>query len=73
MHTQTIMDRSGDTRHEFDPDDASAVAEAERRFAELTKSGFVAATRTGSGPAELIRQFDPTAQETVFIPRLVGG
>ena len=73
MHTQIIMDRSGDTRHQFDPDDASAVAEAERRFAELTKAGFIAAKRTGNDTSELVRQFDPTAQGTVFIPRLVGG
>jgi hypothetical protein len=73
MHTQIIMDRSGDTRHQFDPDDASAVAEAERRFAELTKSGFIAAKRTGNGTSELIRKFDPSARETVFVPRLVGG
>jgi hypothetical protein len=73
MHTQIIMDRSGDTRHQFDPDDARAVAEAERRFVELTQAGFIAAKRTGNGTSELIRQFDPAAQETVFIPRLVGG
>ena len=73
MHTQIIMDRSGDTRHQFDPNDASAVAEAERRFAELTEAGFTAAKRTGIGTSELIRKFDPTAQETVFFPRLRGG
>jgi hypothetical protein len=73
MHTQIIMDRSGDTRHQFNPDDASAVAEAERRFAELIEAGFIAAKRTGNGTSELIRQFDRSAQETVFIPRLVGG
>ena len=73
MHTQIIMDRSGDTRHHFDPVDSSAVAEAERRFAELTKAGFVAAKRTGNGTSEPIRRFDPAVQETVFIPRLVGG
>jgi hypothetical protein len=72
MHTQIIMDRSGDTRHQFDPDDASAVAEARRRFADLI-AGFIAAKRTGNGTSELIRRFDPSAQETVFIPRLVGG
>jgi hypothetical protein len=73
MHTQIVMDRSGDTRHHFAPDDASAVAEAERRFGELIEAGFIAAKRMGNGTSELIRQFDPTAQETVFIPRLVGG
>ena len=51
MHLQIVMDTSGDTRHQFDPDDARAVAEPERRFAELTKSGFVAAKRTGRGTA----------------------
>jgi hypothetical protein len=36
MATQIVMDHTGDTRHQFDPADASAVAEAERRFKELT-------------------------------------
>jgi hypothetical protein len=49
------------------------VAEAERRFTELIGAGFIAAKRTGNGTSELIRKFDPSAQETVFIPRLVGG
>jgi hypothetical protein len=31
-----VIDRTGDTRHEFDPADAAAVAEAEARFKELT-------------------------------------
>jgi hypothetical protein len=73
MHTQIIMDRSGDTRHQFAPDDASAVAAAERRFAELIDAGYIAVKRTGNGTSELVRRFDPSAQETVFIPRLVGG
>jgi hypothetical protein len=73
MRTQIVMDTSGDTRHHFDPDDATAVAEAEKRFVELTGAGFIAAKRTGNGTSELIRQFDPSAQETLFIPRLVGG
>jgi hypothetical protein len=73
MHFQIIMDRSGDTRHQFDAADATAVAEAERRFSELIGAGFIAARRTGNGTSELVRRFDPTAKETVFVPRLVGG
>jgi hypothetical protein len=73
MHTQIVMDATGDTRHHFDADDQAAVAEAERRFMELTAAGFTAAKRTGSGTAELIRKFDATAEETLFIPRLQGG
>ena len=32
MARQIVMDTTGDTRHEFDPADPAAVAEAERRF-----------------------------------------
>jgi hypothetical protein len=39
----------------------------------LTDAGYIAAKRTGSGTSELIRKFDPTAEETLFIPRLQGG
>jgi hypothetical protein len=73
MHLQIVMDTSGDTRQQFDPADASAVAEAEKRFRDLVGAGFIAAKRTGNGTSELVRQFDPAAQETVFVPRLVGG
>jgi hypothetical protein len=73
MATQIVMDATGDTRHEFNPADASAVAEAENRFKELTEAGFTAAVRRGDGRSELIRSFDPIAKETVFFPRLQGG
>lgn len=36
MPTQTVMDHTGDTRHQFDATDQAAVAEAEKRFIELT-------------------------------------
>jgi hypothetical protein len=39
----------------------------------LTGAGYIAAKRTGSGTSELIRKFDPTAEETLFIPRLQAG
>jgi hypothetical protein len=73
MATQIVMDATGDTRHEFDPADAAAVADAERRFKQLTGAGFTAAVRIGEGRSELIRSFDPAAEEIVFFPRLKGG
>jgi hypothetical protein len=39
----------------------------------LTGAGFTAALRTGPGEVTRIRSFDPTVQETLFYPRLVGG
>jgi hypothetical protein len=73
MATQIVMDRSGDTRHNFDANDADALLEAEERFIELTGVGFTAVVRTASGEAVVKRTFDPNAEETLFFPRLVGG
>ena len=73
MATQIVMDHTGDTRHRFDANDLEAVARAERRFRKLTGAGFTAAVRTASGDARIARSFDPTAEETLFFPRLVGG
>ena len=73
MAIRIVMDRTGDSRHPFDPNDAKELAKAEQRFFELTKVGFTAAVRTGLGQVSRIRSFDPNAEETVFFPRLVGG
>jgi hypothetical protein len=51
MATQIVMDHTGDTRHQFDPADAAAVAEAEVRFKELTGAGFTAARRLPVWPS----------------------
>jgi hypothetical protein len=73
MATQIVTDHTGDTRHQFDPADAAAVADAERRFKELTGYGFTAAKRFDGGKSEVVKSFDPTAEEALFVPRLQGG
>ena len=73
MAIQIVMDRTGYSRHSFDPNNAQELAKAEQRFCELTKVGFTAAVRTGAGQVSQIRSFDPNAEESVFFPRLVGG
>jgi hypothetical protein len=73
MATQIVMDHTGDTRHYFDAKDSKALAKAEERFKKLTGNGFTAAVRTVPGEVSRIRSFDPTAEETLFFPRLVGG
>jgi hypothetical protein len=73
MAIQIVMDRTGDSRHPFNPDHAKELARAEQRFYELTKAGFTAAVRTGPSQTSQIRSFDPTAEETLFFPRVVGG
>ena len=73
MSTQIVMDHTGDRRYRFDPQDAGELAEAEKRFMQLTGLGFTAAERTTTSQTIKVTSFDPTAQETVFFPRLVGG
>ena len=71
MAVQIVMDHTGDSRHCFNLDDARPLASAERRFKELT--GFTAAVRNASGEISKATSFDPRAEETLFLPRLVGG
>jgi hypothetical protein len=66
------MDQTGDSRHKFDANDEAQVAVAEKWFMELIGAGYTAARRTGTGTSELVRKFDRTVEETLFIPRLIG-
>lgn len=74
MSLHIVMDRSGDTRHEFDAADPKALRQAEERFRELTGKGFRAvALGKDGGPGRLVEKFDPTVEQTLFIPQLQGG
>jgi hypothetical protein len=73
MAIQIVMDDTGDSRHFFEQTDPKGLAEAERRFRQLTDQGFTAATRRAGSELKLTRSFDPTVDETLFFPRLVGG
>ena len=73
MATQIVMDRTGDTRHSYDAKNPQALLQAGERFMKLTGLGFTAAVRTGPGEVSRLTSFDPTAEETLFFPRLVGG
>ena len=73
MAAQIVMDPTGDTRHYFDAEDTETLSNAEARFKMLTGVGFTAAVRDSAGKATVTRTFDPTAEETLFFPRLVGG
>jgi hypothetical protein len=73
QHVQHVMDHTGDSQFTFNPTNAEALQEAEKRFKQLTGAGFTAAVREENGGSRVIRSFDPTAEETLFIPRLRGG
>lgn len=73
MPKQLVMDHTGHTEHLFDLADKVSVAEAEERFNDLVKKGFVPAVLKGNGEHEVTRTFDPTAEQTLFVPQLKGG
>ncbi|MCK1687951.1 hypothetical protein [Bradyrhizobium sp. 145] len=73
MATQIVMDHTGDSRHFFEKTGPKGPAEAERRFKQRTDQGFNAATRMAGSELKVTRSFDPTADETLFYSRLVGG
>jgi hypothetical protein len=73
MAFQLVMDHSGDKRHWFDALDERSLLEARERFRQLSDQGYTAAVREAGGSSRIIRSFEPTAEETLFIPRLVGG
>ena len=69
-----VMDNTGDTRTEFNTDDAAEAKLAAERFEELTGKGYRAVVPGDNGqPGEMIKTFDPTVKETLFVPRLQGG
>lgn len=74
QHTFRVMDHTGDTATTFDPASKVSVADAEKRFKELTGKGFTAFTQTEKqGEHRIVKSFDPTVEETVFFPALQGG
>ena len=77
MARHIVMDPSGHSSFQFDKNNTSSLAEAERRYNELMGKGYMPAEVKGGGthhvPKPRQRSFDPDADETIFIPALKGG
>lgn len=71
MATQIVIDHRGDSWHFFDNSSADALAEAEKLFLKFTAKGYTAGVRRGRGNQD--HRVRPTAEETLFFPRLVSG
>ena len=69
----SIMDQTGHSTEVFDKADAADQARAKARFKELVGRGFAPATRTAEGHSRRVKAFDPAAEDTLFVPPLVGG
>jgi hypothetical protein len=74
MPVQIVMDHHGDSRHVFEPADVRSLANAEARFKKLVGKGYLAVAPGERGkPGSLLRNFDESVDETIFVPPLQGG
>jgi hypothetical protein len=81
MSMLRVLSRSGDDRYSWDraavavgdEEAVAAVKEAERIFHEQRTRGATAVRMTPGKPAERIDEFDPSAEEIVMLPRVIGG
>ena len=76
QHTgvMNIMDESGHRQLHWNTDDAKQIAVARKTFDRLIQRGH---TAFGAGSGEELKRsitaFDPTLEEVVMVPRIVGG
>lgn len=69
-----ILDRTGDTKHIWDRNNATEVEAMREVFDTMTEKGMVAWSVTRKGNKDQrITEFDPTAEKIIFAPALVGG
>ena len=75
QHEMAVMDRTGDTKIMWDPDNPDEVSAARKTFDELVgKKKMLAFSVKKSGKqGEQVREFDPKAERLIITPALVGG
>lgn len=68
-----VMDKTGDTRQEFDLDDPVSKRQAAQALADIQKKAAVVVTVPKDGKGEVVKSIDQLAEENVVIPAIVGG
>jgi hypothetical protein len=69
-----IMDRSGDSKHIWNPNDPEEVKTMRELFNSEKKKGRTAYTVNRQGEkGEIVKDFDPAIDKIIFAPALVGG
>ena len=74
LHQMRVMGRKGDTRVEWDPKVPAEVEQARKTFEAYKDKGFAvfAVTRHGD-KGKQVRDFNPDAEEILFVPPIAGG
>lgn len=74
MSTMHVLDRTGDTRIEWNPNVPAEVEMARQAFEAAQAKRYLTYRTTRSGArGEQIREFDPNAERIVCSPQTVGG
>lgn len=69
-----IMDNSGHRQVHWDMSNSKEIAAAQKTFDRLVKQGYAAfGSAKSAEPKQAIAAFDPTMEEVVMVPRIVGG
>lgn len=72
--TMNIMDESGHRQMNWSMSNAKEIAAAQKTFDRLVKQGYAAFGSPDSvAPKRTMAAFDPTMEEVVMVPRIVGG
>ena len=69
-----VMDKTGDTKSIWDPDNQAEVEAARSTFNALKKKGYIAYRVGRDGEkAEVMNAFDPDAAQIIMAPPMAGG
>jgi hypothetical protein len=70
----SIMDRSGHKQMKWNTDKLDEIMAAKETFDSLVKEGYSAfGSKTKTEAKHTLKEFDPTIEEMVLVPRTVGG
>jgi hypothetical protein len=74
-HEIAVLDSSGDSKITWSLNDEIAIENARRSFDYFREQGYTAFRVDGDegGLGGLMNEFDPTAEQVVFVPPMVAG
>jgi hypothetical protein len=72
-HELAIMDRSGDLKLTWNPNNPAEVEACRKNFEEMRRKGYMAYKLIGREKGEVLHSFDPTAKRIVMTPAMQGG
>ena len=73
MGELATMDRTGDTKSQWDRNKPAEVAAARATFDTLRGKGYAAFRLNGDSRGEQLLDFDPNAERIILVPAFQGG